>query len=369
MRIGFVVAGGVGRGGEVRVVPEMLDLLQELSRRNEVHVVALRQESRPGAWRVAGVDVWNVGSRPRRLRALLHLQREHRRSPFDVLVGYALVPQGALAGVAGRLLGIPVVAAAPGGDFMDMGDIDFGGWRNARGRFWVRLACRTAAAVVVPSTASLAMAQLRGVWPRRIPLPLSHDTWPRRDGGEPPVPARLVWIGSLNRVKAPELFVETVGYLREQGVVFAVDVVGGDFRDGAIARQVRAANLEPWVTFHGHLPQTGVRTVLNRASVLVVTSRFEGGSRVVLEAASVCVPTVGTRVGYVDEWSPDAAVAVDHATPQSLGDAVRTLLNNPEQRERLGRRARARLVEHDAASVAAEWESLLGEVAARGDRD
>ena len=85
-----------------------------------------------------------------------------------------------------------------------------------------------------------------------------------------------------------------------------------------------------------------------------------------LEAASVGVPSVGTRVGYVDEWSPDAAVAVDDATPHALGDAVHLLLEGEDRRRGLVRGAQARLVEHDAASVAARWESLLNAVVAGG---
>jgi glycosyltransferase involved in cell wall biosynthesis len=366
VRIGVVVAGGVDRSGERRVVPELLDLLRELSRRHEVHVVALRQEPHPGAWQVAGADVWNVGARPRRLRALLHLRREHHRSPFDVLMGYALVPQGALAVMAARTLGVPSVVVAPGGEFAELEDIGFGGWRNARGRFWVRLACRGAAASVVPSAPALELAQRRGLSPRRIPLPLSSNAWPVEASGKRSGTARVAWIGSLNRVKDPQLLVDTVAYLRERGTVFAVDVVGEDVRAGAWERKVRAAGLQPWITFHGYLVQERVRAVLRQASLLLVTSRFEAGPRVVLEAASVGVPAVGTRVGYVDEWSPDAAVAVDNATPHSLGDAVRMLLDDEERRLRLARGAQARLGAHEASSVAARWESLLREVVAGG---
>ena len=364
----MVVAGGVDRSGEHRVVPELLDLLRELSRRHEVHVVALRQEPHPGAWQVAGADVWNVGARPRRLRAVLHLRREHHRSPFDVLVGYALVPQGAFTVMAGRMLGVKSVVAAPGGEFADLGDIGFGGWRNARGRFWVRLACRGAAASVVPSAPVLELAHRRGLSPRRLPLPLSREVWPLEASRGRSGTARVAWIGSLNRVKNPQLLVDTVAYLRERGTVFAVDVVGEDFSAGAWERKVRAAGLEPWIRFHGHLAQEKVRAVLRQAALVLVTSRFEAGPRVVLEAASVGVPAVGTRVGYVDEWSPDAAVAVDNATPHALGDAVRMLLEDEERRRGLVRGAQARLAEHDAASVAARWESLLGEVVAGGTR-
>jgi glycosyltransferase involved in cell wall biosynthesis len=366
MRIAFVVAGGVDPGGVRRVVPELLDLLGELARRHDVHVVALRQFPHPGRWRLAGADVYNVGARPRRLRALLHLVKEHRTAPFDVIVGYALVPQGVVAAVAGALLDVPYVVAGPGGDFTSLPDIDFGGWRNVRGRFWVRLACRRAAAVLVPSTPSSELAGTRGITARRIPLPLSLDAWPLRKPR--PGVARLAWVGSQNRVKWPELLVDTIAHLHAQGVRVSVDVVGEDLRAGAVEEQVAAAGLDAWFTFHGHLEQRAVRAVLEGAGLVLVTSRFEGGCRVVLEAAAVGVPVVGTPVGYVAEWAPDAAVAADDASPESLGAAVRSLLEDPARHSAVAGRAQARLVEHEAARVAGLWEQLFTEIRAGGAR-
>ena len=43
MKIGFVVLGGVDRGGEYRVTPCLLWLLERLAREHEVHVYALQQ--------------------------------------------------------------------------------------------------------------------------------------------------------------------------------------------------------------------------------------------------------------------------------------------------------------------------------------
>ena len=54
MKIAIVLPGGVDRSGEVRVIPAFLALIERLARRHEIHVFALRQESRPGTWQLAG---------------------------------------------------------------------------------------------------------------------------------------------------------------------------------------------------------------------------------------------------------------------------------------------------------------------------
>lgn len=366
MRIGLVVPGGVDRSGTHRVIPHLVEFIAALARRHDVRVIALRQEPTPGTWMLAGAEVRNIGARPRRLRALALLSKEHRRLPFDLLHGFALVPQGALVALAGRLLGVPWVVEAPGGEFADLADIGFGAWRRAPGRFSVRMACRGAAACVVGSEPARRLAQARGVGTIRIPLPMSPDVWPAR----PPRPragqARLAWVGSLNRVKDPSLLLDTALALRERGLDFHLDVVGEDFLGGAVHHRARSLGLDSLATFHGFLTQGAFRELLDRATLLLVTSRFDAGPRVVLEAASLGVPTVGTAVGYVDEWSPEGARAVRAHTPEALADAVTAVLGDEEGRQALGRNALVRLKEHDCETVVSKWEAVYRQAVGSG---
>ncbi|GMV05519.1 MAG: hypothetical protein AMXMBFR53_17970 [Gemmatimonadota bacterium] len=357
--------GGVDPSGTHRVIPHLVERLAEMTRRHEVHVVALRQQDHPGDWELAGARVHAVGSPARRLRALRHLAREHRRRPFDVLHGFALVPQGALVALAGRALGIPWVVEAPGGEFASLPDIGFGGWRRWPGRAWVRLACRGAGACAVPSEPVRALAASRGVDTTRVPLEISGRAWPTARGpATSSASRRVAWLGSLNEVKDPWLLVEIVSTLSARGLDVAVDVVGEDLLGGAVQRRAQDRGIGGRMTFHGFLTQTRLREVLSRAALLLVTSRHEGGPRSLLEAASLGIPTVGTPVGYVAEWSPDAAVACRGA--DALAAAVGGLLDDDARRAALGHRALQRLSAHDAERVASAWERLYE--AARGGR-
>jgi len=77
VKIAMVVPGGVDRSGEYRVIPVVLALLARLSREHEIHVFALRQESAPGTWQLAGAQIHNVGRPLSNARAVLALRREH----------------------------------------------------------------------------------------------------------------------------------------------------------------------------------------------------------------------------------------------------------------------------------------------------
>ena len=73
-----------------------------------------------------------------------------------------------------------------------------------------------------------------------------------------------------------------------------------------------------------------------------MSSRHEAGQLVVLEAAIAGVPTVGTGVGYVAEWAPDAAVAVPVHDANALADETLKLLQDDERRLAVAREAQRR---------------------------
>ena len=70
MKLALVVPGGVDRGGEFRVIPALLALIERLACTHEVHVFALQQEAVAGRWELAGATVHNIGTGWTRLRAI-----------------------------------------------------------------------------------------------------------------------------------------------------------------------------------------------------------------------------------------------------------------------------------------------------------
>ena len=88
----------------------------------------------------------------------------------------------------------------------------------------------------------------------------------------------------------------------------------------------------------------------------------------VLEAALAGVPTVGTDVGHVNEWAPDAAVAVPVGEARALADAVTSLLDDEPRRLALARAAQVRAIAIDADFTAASFERLYSEMLAQRGR-
>jgi glycosyltransferase involved in cell wall biosynthesis len=100
------------------------------------------------------------------------------------------------------------------------------------------------------------------------------------------------------------------------------------------------------------------------AHVYVQSSRHEAAGVSVLEAAAAGVPTVGTSVGYVADWAPDAAAAVPAGDATAMARQIAALLDDPAARMALGARAHASSAAFTAADTAAAFDALYRSVAA-----
>ncbi|MCH7564034.1 MAG: glycosyltransferase family 4 protein [Gemmatimonadetes bacterium] len=350
MKVGLIVPGGVDRSGTHRVIPFLLWLIERLAREHEVHVVALNQEPRPCVYDLLGARVHNVGSRPRRPRAVATVIREHRRGAFDVLHAFWAAPPGVVAAVAGRLLSVPVMLQSFGGDLESMPEIGFGLRSYSRGRLWLRAAVAGAARVMVSSEFTVGRAEALGIVAERLPLGVSIQDWPprepvRREAGEP---VRLLHVATLNPVKDQATLLRAVSLLSGAYPDLHLDVVGEDISGGEVQRLAESLGLSDRVTFHGFQPHSVLRGLVERAHVALVSSRHECGPLVLLEAAVAGVPTVGTSVGHIVSWSPEAAVAVPVGDHEALASAAQGLLMDEDRRMRVARAAQRLALEEDA---------------------
>jgi glycosyltransferase involved in cell wall biosynthesis len=144
-----------------------------------------------------------------------------------------------------------------------------------------------------------------------------------------------------------------------------LDLVGEDAYGGAIQRYAAELGLTQRVTFHGFLPQRLVVPVVRGADLMVVSSRHEAGPVALLEAAIVGVPTVGTDVGQVRDFAPDAAIGVEVGNPVALARGIGGLLDDEPRRITLATRAQQRALNEDADWTCARFEELYADVIAK----
>jgi hypothetical protein len=74
------------------------------------------------------------------------------------------------------------------------------------------------------------------------------------------------------------------------------------------------------------------------------------------------VPTVGTAVGHVADWAPEAAVAVPIGDSLALAEAIGRLAGDEDERLRLARAAQALALAIDAEVTTASTRRLYAMV-------
>jgi len=268
-----------------------------------------------------------------------------------------------LAAIAARRAGVPSLVTFDSGEFVSHPDIDYGLQRSWRGRRQVSLAARLATRITVCSEYMQALARRCGVETELAPFGTAFSiTNPVGDRQSGP-PWRLLQVASLNRVKDQRTLLDAITRIVARVRDVHLDLVGEDALGGEMQALANRLGIAAHVTFHGFRPADEIRAFIARAHLFVQSSRHEGAGLAVLEAAADGLPTVGTRVGYVADWTPSASVGVPVGDATALADAVVSLLENPSERDRLAQAARARAAAYHSDRTAARYAQIYRELA------
>ncbi|MEI4271500.1 glycosyltransferase family 4 protein [Klenkia sp. LSe6-5] len=157
---------------------------------------------------------------------------------------------------------------------------------------------------------------------------------------------------------------EAVAKLRTEREV-RLTVVGSAKAGGLAATAVERLSLADAVTFTGPLPQADLVALLQRVTVAVVPSLYEGFSLPAIEAMACATPLVTTDAGALPEVvGSHAAVQVPAGDVDRLAGALALVLDQRGLQQQLGRAGRARVLErftwrYTAERTAAWYEEVL----------
>lgn len=373
MRIGIIVPGGVDRSRRERVVPVFLNLIERLARRHSVCVFALRQSSVFERYELCGATVVNIGRTagvPHGLRFLdriIRLVRNIRREPprFDVLHACFASEPGMLAAAAGRLLGIPVVTSALGGEFVALSDIHYGDQRRCISRATVGFAMRHSRSVTAPS--QYATAQCPRPDTSCVPMGIDCNRFQRPHALPPaPPPWRLLNVATLNRAKDQETLLRAVRLVIDHGYDVRLEIVGEDTLGGTVQRLAAELWLQDRVAFRGFIVNDDLPAMYRDAHLYVHSSLHEGMPVSALEAAACGIPLVGTAVGLFRDFASHAAVSVEPGNPGALANGIIAALEDEPLRRRIANSALQFARDHDADWTASEFERLYHRAATTG---
>jgi len=373
VRIGFVAAGGFDRSGRERVTPALLSLVERLARDHDVHVFVLDYCPRACTYPLAGATIHDVGRvtappglRRHRLRRRLAYAID-RVGGLDVLHAYMGVPAGIATAAAASSRGIPVVATLDSGELVSLDDVGYGLQRRWIDRRAVAAVTRMASRITVCTEFMWKQQTLRAPSVHIIPIGVDARAFPAGELTEGP-PWRLLRVASLNRVKDYPTLLHAFRMVVDRLGDVSLDVVGEDTLNGAVQALARALGLDAHVAFHGVQPNDRVAAFYAHAHLHVSASRHEAAGVTTLEAACANVPTVGTAVGYVADWTTgsdacERAVGVPVGDAAALAEGIVALIRDPARRSRTAASARGWATAHDADWTAARFVTLYREIA------
>lgn len=193
------------------------------------------------------------------------------------------------------------------------------------------------------------------------------DEPPDRDGtrkalGIPPGRTVLVMVGGVHPRKGLDVLLQALGLLRRRGhkefqllVAGPQDAAPPEFLQ-TLQTLLTEEHLRAQVRLLGH--RDDVVDILSAADVFVLASRSEGLPLAVVEAFALGVPAVLTDAGDCARLTGEGerGYTVPRDDPEAFAAALLRILDNPEQRAEMGRRAR------DFARTRFQFSHLIQEV-------
>jgi glycosyltransferase involved in cell wall biosynthesis len=170
----------------------------------------------------------------------------------------------------------------------------------------------------------------------------------------------LLAAGDLRPKKNLPLLVEAYRRLRREGMPHRLVLAGAD--TGSADDLRRLAGSDP-LELPGFVDDARLDALIRGADALIVPSLYEGFGLVALDAMARGCPVLLARAGALPETGGSGAVYFDPHDPADLAAAIRSVVEDRAERERLREAGRARAGEFSwertAAATVAVYQELL----------
>jgi len=173
--------------------------------------------------------------------------------------------------------------------------------------------------------------------------PPGTDPAPMAQGSQDGI-VRLLSVGAVVPRKGFDVLIAALASLID--LPWHLAIAGDRSRDPEAAARVDADikryNLGNRVAVHGAVSPERLGELYAGADLFVLASRFEGYGMAYAEAVAHGLPIIGTNAGAIPDTVPaGVGVLVAPDEPDALARAVRKVIENPDERRRMGTSARA----------------------------
>ena len=173
--------------------------------------------------------------------------------------------------------------------------------------------------------------------PKAIPKPENSESRP----------IQILSVGRMHWVKGYPEALLAIQNVAKVGFSVQYSIIGQSEWPEQLAFMVQALGLQHQVQLLGPKDSAGIVAALEQTDIFLLPSHSEGLSNAALEAMAMELPVVSTRAGGMSEAieSGENGFLVDLFSPTQMSERLIFLIQNPEERRRLGQNARKTVLE------------------------
>jgi glycosyltransferase involved in cell wall biosynthesis len=246
----------------------------------------------------------------------------------DVIHAQYIFPDGLLAYRLHKKYGIPYVITTHNELFY---------FRHVVSRKFSMKILRSASAILPINFASYSFFKASGL-SRATLLPLGfHRNFLRKQKEVSAGPVKIVTIAELIRLKNIDKVILAVAKL-EKTLPFTYTIIGRGPEKERLQALVADHKLQDFIQFIEHIPHNEIAEELYKYDIFIMPSYVETFGRVYFEAMAMGIPIICAKnsgiFGYFKEG--EEGFSVDHRNIENISNILRTLINQPEERVRVG---------------------------------
>ena len=280
-----------------------------------------------------GLSLYRFEARAQELGMRRTIERLRSAFPFDLVHAHMIYPEGAVAHRLSRRYGVPFVVSehAPWTEEW---------FASSRVRREALDAAGAASSLLAVSASVRETMAAYGVDPDRVtvvPVGVDGDVFPI-GSSEARRSDQILYVGWINYVKGVDVLLRAMELLKRRGEPARLVLAGGAayrptrLKEEELRRLAISLDLGDRVTFVGHQSHGEVARLMAESAAVVLPSRAESFSAVLIEALACGTPVVATASGGPEEIvRDDVGLLVPPEDPRALADAIVAVLHMPER--------------------------------------
>jgi glycosyltransferase involved in cell wall biosynthesis len=295
----------------------------------------------------------------RRLKAL------HQQYNFDLIHAHYASPCGVIALLARRWMHVPVVLSIHGSD------ITYTVRQNPLGAAIIRWVFRNTDAIIANSTWTKEQIVHYGGDPERVQIVRLGGNSPKAISLTKSTAEKdaiiLLSVGYLEKRKGHAFMLQAIKHLRDEGYNLRYVIVGDGTLRQFLQNMANTLGIEDIVFFEGYKPHSEVWSYFTQCDIFALPSWDEAFGVVYIEALGQGKPVIGCEGEGGPEDLKTLGDCIELVKPrdiESLTQALKRLIDDPDRRRQMGETGRKIVTEHftweqNAADTWAIYQQVL----------